>query len=111
MVHKKEKIDFDFDETCLHWSKYGNYYNKTIFCILHGRFLEILVTTVQARYAMMRGLKEYDKTYECFSDSLISGGGIQLPDKPTTDTLQSLFFNLKLIYTRLKVLGSNYIWR
>ena len=71
---------FDADEACPHCSKYGVWYNTTIYHSLHGQvFEDAFVTAIQDWYALMRGLKAYHNIHKNYSESVSSDSGILLP--------------------------------
>ena len=77
--------------------------------VFMSRGLKTFVTTRKDRYALICGLKEYDKMHENSSDAVISDGKRLLTDDSTTYTIELLCCRINCIYTWVKLLDYIYI--
>ena len=110
LIQSKEKIEFDVDVVCPHWSEYGTWHNTKFVPVCKHLILISFVTIHQYRYALMCEIKARDKINKNPSDYMRSGVRRPITQEPTTYALAPLCVSFNFIDTWLKPLESKHGW-
>ena len=86
-------------------------WNNQLICYTFCRsvFEYFYVAEHQDIYELICEMSAYETSHRKFSDSVIIGGGIPIPDTSTTDVLKSLCLSIIFLDSWLKSLNVKYV--